>query len=108
MTIRKADRERDIKSFISYAVGCMFGRHSMNEEGLVYAGGEFDPGRYKTFKADEDNIIPIVDDVYFDEDEDIVSRFVDFVKITFGEETLEENLDYIAETLKKKSGETSR
>lgn len=53
------------------------------------------------------NIIPIVDDVYFDEDEDIVSRFVDFVKITFGEETLEENLDYIAETLKRKSSEAS-
>jgi type II restriction/modification system DNA methylase subunit YeeA len=108
ITIRKADRERDIKSFISYAVGCMFGRYSLDEEGLVYAGGEFDPGRYKTFKADEDNIIPIADDVYFDEGEDIVSRFVEFVKTTFGADTLEENLDYIAETLKKKTGETSR
>jgi hypothetical protein len=108
ITISKADRERDIKSFISYAVGCMFGRYSLDEEGLVYAGGEFDPGRYKTFKADEDNVIPILDDVYFEEGEDIVGRFVEFVKVTFGEETLEENLDYIAETLKKKTGETSR
>lgn len=108
ITISKADRERDIKSFISYAVGCMFGRYSLDEEGLIYAGGEFDPGRYKTFKADEDNIIPIADDVYFDEGEDIVSRFVEFVKTTFGADTLEENLDYIAETLKKKTGETSR
>ena len=108
ITISKADRERDIKSFISYAVGCMFGRYSLDKEGLIYAGGDFDPERYKTFKANEDNIIPITDDVYFDEGEDIVSRFVDFVKITFGEETLEENLDYIAETLKKKPGETSR
>lgn len=108
ITISKADRERDIKSFISYAVGCMFGRYSLDEEGLVYAGGEFDPGRYKTFKADEDNIIPILDDVYFEEGEDIVSRFVEFVKVTFGEDTLEENLDYIAETLKRKPGETSR
>ncbi|WP_066638543.1 BREX-1 system adenine-specific DNA-methyltransferase PglX [Desulfolucanica intricata] len=108
ITIRKADRERDFKSFISYAVGCMFGRYSLDEEGLIYAGGEFDPNRYKTFKVDLDNIIPIADDVYFDEGEDIVSRFVEFVKITFGEDTLEENLDYIAETLKKKPSETSR
>ncbi|MBZ4688749.1 MAG: restriction endonuclease, partial [Clostridiales bacterium] len=108
ITISKADRERDIKSFISYAVGCMFGRYSLDEEGLVYAGGDFDPGKYKKFKVDEDNIIPITDDVYFDEGEDIVSRFVEFVRVTFGEDTLEENLDYIAETLKKKSGETSR
>jgi type II restriction/modification system DNA methylase subunit YeeA len=108
ITISLADREQDIKSFISYAVGCMFGRYSLDEEGLVYAGGEFDPSRYKTFKVDEDNIIPITDDVYFDEGEDIVSRFVEFVRVTFGEETLEGNLDYIAEILKKKSGETSR
>lgn len=106
ITIRKADRERDIKSFISYAAGCMFGRYSLDEEGLAYAGGEFDAGKYKTFKASKDNVIPVVDDVYFDND--IVSRFVEFVMVTFGEETLEENLDYIAETLGKKSSETSR
>lgn len=106
VTIRKADRERDIKSFISYAVGCMFGRYSLDEEGLVYAGGEFDPERYKTFKADKDNIIPILSEAYFEDD--IVSRFVEFVKVTFGEETLSENLEFIADTLGKKNGETAK
>ncbi|WIV13282.1 BREX-1 system adenine-specific DNA-methyltransferase PglX [Proteiniborus sp. MB09-C3] len=122
ITIRKADRERDIKSFISYAVGCMFGRYSLDEEGLIYAGGEFrdkfiiENGQLKV-KTKEgwqnssvdvtmDNVIPIVDDDYFEDD--IVNRFVEFVKIAFGEKTLEENLDYIAETLGQKTGETSR
>ena len=108
ITIRKADRDREIKSFISYAVGCMMGRYSLDEEGLVFAGGEFDINRYKTFKADKDAIIPITDMEYFEDD--IVSRFVEFVKAVFGEETLEENLNYIADTecFKRKSNETSR
>ena len=106
ITISKADKERDIKLFISYAVGCMFGRYSLDEEGLVFAGGEFDKARYKTFKVDEDNVIPITDDTYFEDD--IVGRFIEFVKITFGKQTIEENLDYIAGALGKKAGETSR
>ncbi|MDU6823466.1 BREX-1 system adenine-specific DNA-methyltransferase PglX [Intestinibacter bartlettii] len=108
ITIRKADRDREMKSFISYAVGCMVGRYSLDEEGLVFAGGEFDIDRYKTFKADKDAIIPITDMEYFEDD--IVSRFVEFVKIVFGEETLEENLNYIADTecFKRKANETSR
>ncbi|MDO7203425.1 hypothetical protein Q5M85_03475 [Paraclostridium bifermentans] len=96
ITIRKADRERDIKSFISYAVGCMLGRYSLDEEGLVFAGGEFDINKYKSFKADTDGIIPITDAEYFEDD--IVSKFVEFVKVAFGEESLEENLNYIADT----------
>ncbi|MED4904265.1 BREX-1 system adenine-specific DNA-methyltransferase PglX [Parageobacillus thermoglucosidasius] len=106
VTIRKADKERDIKSFISYAVGCMFGRYSLDQEGLVFAGGEFDESKYVTFKADPDNVIPITDDEYFEDD--IVSRFVEFVRVTFGEETLEENLDFIADALTRKANETSR
>jgi type II restriction/modification system DNA methylase subunit YeeA len=106
ITIRKAERERDIKSFISYAVGCMMGRYSLDEEGLIFAGGEFDIERYKTFKVDADGILPILDDAYFEDD--IVSNFVEFVRITFGENTLAENLDYIAETLGRKTNETSR
>ena len=106
MTIRKADKERDIKSFISYAVGCMLGRYSLDQEGLVFAGGDFDESKYKTFKADDDNIIPITDDEYFEDD--IVSRFIDFVRVSFSEEALEENLDFIAEALNKKANETSR
>lgn len=106
ITISKADRERDIKSFISYAVGCMFGRYSLDEEGLIYAGGEFDINKYKTFIPTKDNVLVIADDDYFEDD--IVNRFVEFVKVTFGEETLEENLDYISETLGNKANETSR
>lgn len=106
ITIRKADREREIKSLISYAVGCMFGRYSLDEEGLIYAGGDFDINRYKTFKADIDNVIPITDEAYYFGD-DIVSRFKQFIEVVYGKETLNENLDYIAETLGKKGTETS-
>lgn len=106
IAIRLADRERDIKAYISYTVGCMLGRYSLDQEGLIYAGGEFDSSKYTTFKADEDNIIPILDENYFEDD--IVNRFVEFVQVTFGEESLNENLDYIAETLGKKSGESSK
>lgn len=108
ITIRKADRDRDIKSFISYAVGCMLGRYSLDVDGLAYAGGEFDESKYKTFKIDSDGIIPITDKEYFEDD--IVTKFVEFVKVVFGEETLEENLEYIADTecFKRKKGETAR
>ncbi|HHT7084745.1 TPA: BREX-1 system adenine-specific DNA-methyltransferase PglX [Bacillus cereus] len=106
ISINIADKERDTKSFISYAVGCMLGRYSLDQEGLVFAGGEFDASKYKTFETDADNIIPITDDEYFEDD--IVSRFIEFVRVTFNEETLEENLDFIAEALNKKANETSR
>ena len=101
----RADLKNDIRSFISYAVGCMLGRYSLDEECLAYAGGHWDPSKYSKFLPDEDNIIPILDTEYFEDD--IVGRFVEFVKVTFGEETLEENLDFIAKALKKK-GTTSR
>lgn len=105
ITIRKADMLREVKSLISYAVGCMFGRYSLDENGLIYAGGKFDENRYKKFKADSDNIIPITDEAYFDDD--IVQRFKQFIEVSFGKETLNENLDFIAETLGKKGTETS-
>ncbi|MBZ9684973.1 BREX-1 system adenine-specific DNA-methyltransferase PglX [Clostridium estertheticum] len=106
VTIRKADREKDIKSLISYAVGCMFGRYSLDQDGLVYAGGEFNSTKYTTFKAYENNIIPILSDSYFEYD--IVAKFVEFVKVTFGKETLSENLTFIAETLGNKNSETAK
>ena len=90
-----------IKSFISYAVGCMFGRYSLDVEGLAYAGGDWDAGKYKMFIPDKDNILPICDDEYFDDD--IVGRFVDFVRVVYGAETLEENLKFIADALGGKS-----
>ena len=105
ITIRKADLQRDIKSFISYAVGCMLGRYSLDVEGLAYAGGEWDDSKYKTFIPDVDNIIPITDEEYFDDD--IVCRFVDFVKVVYGKDTLEENLEFIASVLGGK-GKSSR
>lgn len=86
-----------IKSFISYAVGCMFGRYSLDVEGLAFAGGEWNAEKYKTFLPDEDNIIPICDDEYFEDD--IVGRFVKFVSAVYGEDTLEENLRFIADAL---------
>lgn len=97
VTVRKADLERDIKSFISYAVGCMFGRYSLDVDGLVYAGGKWDASKYATFAADKDNIIPISDDEYFEDD--IVGRFVKFVEVVYGKDTLEENLKFIADGL---------
>lgn len=105
ITIRKADKEREIKSLISYAVGCMFGRYSLDQDGLVYAGGDFDKSKYKTFNVDEDNIIPITDEAYFGDD--IVERFKKFIKIVYGDNTFNENMDFIAETLGKKGTETS-
>ncbi len=106
ITIRKADRERDIKSFISYAIGCMLGRYSLDEEGLIFAGGTFDPERYKIFNVDADGIMPILNDAYFEDD--IVSKFVEFVRVTFGDSTLATNIDYIAETLGRKANESAR
>lgn len=94
-----------IKDFISYAVGCMFGRYSLDKNGLIYAGGEFDKNKYKTFEADADNIIPLTEDNYFGDD--IVSRFKRFIEVVYGKETLYENLEFIAETLGKKNGENS-
>lgn len=139
ITVRKADLQRDIKSLISYAVGCMFGRYSLDEEGLVLAGQSFEshffetsapvcetgfagaPGAsvpigefyYKTddgvkkctYNPDKDNIIPICDEEYFSDD--IVSRFCEWVKIVYGEKSLETNLDFIAKALGNK-GNTSR
>lgn len=97
VTVRRADLGRDIRSFISYAVGCMFGRYSLDEPGLAYAGGEWSADKYKTFPADKDNIIPICDDEYFEDD--IVGRFVKFVETVYGAETLDENLKFIAGAL---------
>lgn len=141
VTVRKADIVRDIKSFISYAVGCMFGRYSLDKAGLVFAGGNFDDVYWKhqgfagydrnghlplgngysgislanvhypllrdnedvtkatklSYEPDVDDIIPICDEEYFEDD--IVSRFVEFVRCVYGENTLEENLKFIADAL---------
>ena len=139
VTVRKADLGRDIRSFISYAVGCMFGRYSLDKDGLMVAGQPFEsvyfeatapragtgvagaPGDYvptgefyiKTedgtkkckYNPDRDNIIPITDEEYFSDD--IVGRFVEFVETVYGKDTLEKNLDFIAQALGNK-GNSSR
>lgn len=125
ITVRKADLQRDIKSLISYAVGCMFGRYSLYKEGIAYAGGEWDITDFKFaayeasnpygypkdiensnwFMPDEDNCIPITDEEYFEDD--IVGLFCKWLETVYGKMTLEENLDFIANALGNK-GKTSR
>jgi len=105
VTVRKADLQRDIKSLLSFSVGCMFGRYSLDMEGLAYAGGEWDSSKYQSFIPDADNVIPITDEEYLDDD--IVSRLCSWLKAVYGEDTLEENLDFIAKTLGN-MGNTSR
>jgi len=116
VTVRLADKKRDIRSLISYAVGCMFGRYSLYKEGLFYAGGPWDYGSKvdllsdcaqaagihpwnpsALYLPDRDNVIPICDDEYFDDD--IVARFVRFIEVVYGKETLDENLRFIADAL---------
>lgn len=105
VTVRKADLQREIKSLISYAVGCMLGRYSLDAPGLAYAGGEWDNTKYSTFIPDDDNCLPITDEEYFEDD--IVGRFVKFIETVYGKDTLEDNLDFIAKALGNK-GNTSR
>ena len=107
VTVRKADFGRDIRSLISYAIGCMFGRYSLDKEGLIYAGGDWTSVQsvYKTFLPNQDNVIPLTDEKYLDDD--IVERICEFLTVVYGADTLEENLDFIAKALGNK-GLTSR
>jgi len=97
VTVRRPDLGRDIRSLISYAVGCMFGRYSLDVPGLAYAGGVWDSSKYKTYIPAKHAILPICDDEYFEDD--IVNRFVEFLRVVFGEETLDENLQFVADAL---------
>lgn len=105
ITIRKADLRRDIRSLLSYAVGCMVGRYSLDVNGIAFAGGEWDASKYLMFIPDDDNVIPITDEEYLEDD--IVSRLCEWLKVVYGENTLEENLDFIAKALGNK-GDSSR
>lgn len=97
VTVRRADLTREIKSLISYAVGCLFGRYSLDVKGLAYAGGEWDAAKYKTIIPVADNVLPICDDDYLESD--LTGLIVDFVAKVYGEDTLEENLKFIADAL---------
>lgn len=105
VSINSSNYEMDIKSFVSYAIGCMFGRYSLDDDCLISTNSNFNIENYSRFIPDDDNIIPILDTEYFEDD--MVGRFVEFVKICFGEETLEENLEFIANALIK-NNKTSR
>lgn len=96
-TLSNITVKNTVIGLISYAVGCMFGRYSLDMDGLVYAGGEWDESKYTIFPADKDNVIPICDDEYFDDD--IVGRFVKFIEVVYGKEALSENLKFVADAL---------
>lgn len=100
VTIRKADELREIKSLLSYAVGCIMGRYSLDNKGLVYAGGEFDKSKYSNLKADDDAIIPVLSDCWFEDD--IVSKIQEFIKKAFGEMYYSANIEYIAKVINGK------
>ena len=97
VTVRRADLGRDIRSLISYAVGCIFGRYSLDKPGLAYAGGDWNPDQYHTFTPDADNVVPITDEEYFQDD--LAGQFVAWVKKVFGADSLEDNLAFIAKAL---------
>ena len=105
VSVRKADQVRDIKAFLSYFIGCVFGRYSLDQDGLVYAGGDWDASKYTTFKPNKENIILLTDRQYFDDDRDIIVRLKEFLTKTFDPETLTENMDFIAQTLEPKKFE---
>ena len=97
ITVRNADIQREIRSLISYAVGCMFGRYSLDVSGLIYDGGTWDESKYASFCPDTDSIIPICDDEYFSDD--VVGQFIKFIEVVYGKGTLEDNLRFIADAL---------
>lgn len=97
VTVRLANLQREIKSLISYAVGVLFGRYSLDVEGLAYAGGEWDSSLYSTIIPDENNIIPVLDEGYFIDD--LMELFIKFVSKVYGDDTLEENLKFISDAL---------
>lgn len=94
VTVRRADLKRDIKSLLSYAIGCIFGRYSLDREGLCYAGGEWDDSAYKTIIPCKDNIMPIGRP-----DSGLTAAVTDFVEKVYGSDTLEENLRFIADAV---------
>ena len=97
LSLKEFDEKKVVKELISYAVGCILGRYSLDKKGIAYAGGQWNTEYYISFKPDEDNVIPITDEEYLEDD--IVVRFCEWVKTVFGKNTLEQNLDYIANSV---------
>lgn len=105
VTVRKADRPRDTKSFLSYFIGCVMGRYSLDLEGLAYAGGEWDTSNYHKFTPNKHGLILLTDDAYFEND--IISRLKTFISVSFSKDTVEENLAWIAESLTQRNNESA-
>jgi len=108
ITLTRSSRDKDMQRLVSYAVGCMMGRYSLDEPGLIYAnstGVGFDPSRYLKFQADADGIIPVTDEPWFDDD--AAERVREFVKVVWGAETLVENMEWLADSLGRKAGESA-
>lgn len=107
ITLIRADREKDAQRLTSYAIGCMMGRYSLDEPGLIYAHAGnvgFDAARYQTFPADADGIVPITDEFWFEDD--AANRVREFLRAVWGADTLDENMAWLAESLGTKAGET--
>ena len=105
VTISLADKERDVRSLISYLIGVLMGRYSLVEEGLIYAGGEFDNTRYGNFELDSDGIIPIYSKLGMEDN--LTNKIIKLIKQIYGDDTYKENIDFIAESLGKRQNETS-
>lgn len=108
ITLTRADREKDSQRLVSYALGCMMGRYSLNEPGLIYAHAgnqDFDAGRYQTFPADADGIIPLTEMHWFEDD--ATHRIREFLTAVWGKDTLDANMLWLAESLDKKANETA-
>lgn len=109
ITLSIANRETDMKRLLSYSIGCMMGRYSLDQPGLIYANCgniDFDQSQYQTFPADDDGIVPVMDMDWFPDD--AASRFEEFLKVAWSPETLEENMKFVADSLSPKGGETPR
>lgn len=105
VSVRKADQVRDIKAFLSYFIGCVFGRYSLDKDGLAYAGGDWNDFNYQTFIPNKDNIILLADRQYFEDSRDIIVRLKEFLSKTFKPDHLSDNMNFIAQTLDPKKFE---
>lgn len=105
VTVRLAEKEREIKSLISYMIGLIMGRYSLDVEGLAYAGGEWDSTKYITYKPDDDGIVPVYSSLGMNDS--LSSRIFNLIKLVYGEDTYRANVDFIAEALGKKTNESS-
>ena len=105
VTVRLADKERDIKSLISYLVGLIMGRYSLDVEGLAYAGGDWDASKYRSYQPDDDGIVPIYAGLGMEDG--LTARVIRLIKLIYGEDSYRQNIDFIADALGKKSSESS-